>query len=708
MQFQNWIQKLHHHHIPHRLLCTQPPPYFPAPPSLPLHSNTCISLIKQCTSLHSLKTIHASMLKSHLHQNPFFFAKLISQYISLHSISHAQTLFSSSLSFDPFLWNVLLRGFVDHTQYNHAIDLYTQMLHLGIPPNNFTFPFVIKACGFLQDIQKGIQIHENVVEFGYEFDLFVANSLITMYGKCQSYELSRRVFDEMSERNVVTWNAIVGSCSVTGCYEEGMRLFWRMLREGFRPNRVAVLNVMSCVRGEKEADAVYRVVVANGLDADQFVVSAAIGMYARCGRLDLARGVFDGVFNKDLVTWSSMIEAYAQTDMSFEALSLFKVMMSRQIFPDSVTLNSMVRACSVAASFQRARAAHGIIVVTDGSFSDKLAVETAVIDLYVKCGSLTYARKVFDRMQDRNVISWSTMISGYGIHGHGREALNLFNQMKISVRPDHIAFVSILSACSHAGLVAEGWDCFNSMARDFGAIPRTEHYACMVDLLGRAGKLNEAHNFIETMPIKPDVGVWGALLGACRTHSQVDLAEIAAKALFELDANNPGRYILLSNIYASSGKINDANRIRNLMKDRGVRKVAGHTIIEVKNQVYTFVAGDRSQPQTDLIYLELERLMDRIRQEGYTPDTNFVLHDVEEETKEKMLYVHSEKLAIVFGLLNSESESVIRIRKNLRVCGDCHTATKFISKVTKREIVVRDARRFHHFKDGLCSCGDYW
>ncbi|XP_065867101.1 pentatricopeptide repeat-containing protein At3g26782, mitochondrial-like [Euphorbia lathyris] len=674
-----------------------------------LKPNTCISVIKRCLSLTSLKMIHASMLRSHLHLNPFFFTTLISQYISLHSISHAYSLFSSSLSFDPFLWNVLLRAFVDLGYYNRAIHFYHQMLHLAIPPNNFTFPFVIKACAFLQDIRLALQLHHHVLQFGYHLDLFVANSLITMYAKCQTYEISRLVFDTMPHRNVVSWNAIIGSCSLNARYEEGLSLFWRMLREGFRPNRVAILNVMTCIQGEKQAHDIYRLAVANGLDVDQFVLSAAIGMYARCGRLDLARNIFDGIFNKDLVTWSSLIEAYAQTDnMSLEALSLFKVMISRRIFPDSVTLRSVVRACSVVASFQRARAAHGIIVVTDGFFSDKLAVQTCVIDLYVKCGSLMYARKVFDRMQDRNIISWSTMISGYGIHGDGREALNLFNQMKTSIRPDHIAFVSILSACSHAGLVDQGWDCFNSMARDFGVIPRTEHYACMVDLLGRAGKLNEAHDFIERMPIKPDAAVWGALLGACRTHSQVDLAEMAAKALFDLDARNPGRYILLSNIYASSGKIKDANRIRSVMKDRGIRKIAGHTIIEVKNKVYTFVAGDRSQPQTGLIYLELERLMDRIREEGYTPDTNFVLHDVEEETKEKMLYVHSEKLAIVFGLLNSGAESVIRIRKNLRVCGDCHTATKFISKVTRREIVVRDARRFHHFKDGACSCGDYW
>lgn len=280
--------------------------------------------------------------------------------------------------------------------------------------------------------------------------------------------------------------------------------------------------------------------------------------------------------------------------------------------------------------------------------------------------------------------------------------------MKASIKPDHVAFLSVLSACSHGGLIVEGWECFNSMSRDFQVTPRPEHYACMVDLLGRAGRLNEARDFIERMPTRPDAGVWGALLGACRIHLNVELAEVAAKYLFELDADNPGRYVLLSNIYSSSGKRNDADRVRALMKQRGVRKIAGHTIIEIENKVYTFVAGDQSNPQTNLIYTELEKMINRIREVGYVPDLNFVLHDVEEEMKEKMLNVHSEKLAIVFGLLNTRPDSVIRIKKNLRVCGDCHTATKFISKVTEREIIVRDAHRFHHFKEGACSCGDYW
>jgi len=676
--------------------------------SAPIEADTCTSLIKQCgTSLHSLKTFHASMLKSHLHRNLHFLTNLIAQYASLGSVSYAYSLFSSTPSADLFLWNVMIRGLVDNSHYHHAILLYKQMLRLGIQPDNFTFPFIIKACSCLRHFEFGIQVHQDVVKFGYQSQVFISNSLITMYGKCDKYELSRQVFDEMPEKNAVSWSAIIGACLQDDRCKEGFSLFRQMLSEGSRPSRGAILNAMACVRSHEEADDVYRVVVENGLDFDQSVQSAAAGMFARCGRVEVARKLFDGIMSKDLVTWATTIEAYVKADLPLEALGLLKQMMLQGIFPDAITLLGVIRACSTLASFQLAHIVHGII--TTGFFYNQLlAVETALIDLYVKCGSLTYARKVFDGMQERNIITWSAMISGYGMHGWGREALNLFDQMKASVKPDHITFVSILSACSHSGLVAEGWECFNSMARDFGVTPRPEHYACMVDILGRAGKLDEACDFIERMPVRPNAAVWGALLGACRIHLNVDLAEMVARTLFDLDPYNAGRYVILYNIYTLTGKRKEADSIRKLMKNRGVKKIAGCSVIEIKNKLYAFVAGDRSHPQTDLIYSELERLMDRIRQEGYTPDINFVLHDVDEETKESTLYLHSEKLAIVFGLLNLGPGSVIRIRKNLRVCGDCHTATKFISKVTGREIVVRDSHRFHHFKNGACSCRDYW
>ncbi|KAL3604988.1 hypothetical protein D5086_005847 [Populus alba] len=412
------------------------------------------------------------MLKSHLHRNLHFLTNLIAQYASLGSVSYAYSLFSSTPSADLFLWNVMIRGLVDNSHYDHAILLYKQMLRLGIQPDNFTFPFIIKACSCLRHFEFGIRVHQDVVKFGYQSQVFISNSLITMYGKCDKYELSRQVFDEMPDKNAVSWSAIIGACLQDDRCKEGFSLFRQMLSEGSRPSRGAILNAMACVRSHEEADDVYRVVVENGLDFDQSVQSAAAGMFVRCGRVEVARKLFDGIMSKDLVTWATTIEAYVKADLPLEALGLLKQMMLQGIFPDAITLLGVIRACSTLASFQLAHIVHGII--TTGFFYNQLlAVETALIDLYVK-----------------------------------------------------------------------------------------------------------------------------------------------SRALFDLDPYNAGRYVILYNIYTLTGKRKEADSIRTLMKNRGVKKIAGYSVIEIKNKLYAFVAGDRSHPQTDLIYSELERLMDRIRQEG--------------------------------------------------------------------------------------------
>jgi pentatricopeptide repeat protein len=302
------------------------------------------------------------------------------------------------------------------------------------------------------------------------------------------------------------------------------------------------------------------------------------------------------------------------------------------------------------------------------------------------------------------------MISGYAMHGYANEVFKLFEEMKHSgIRADHITLVGVLSACSRAGLVDEGYEYFNCMSNYYNITPVMEHYSCMVDLLGRAGRLEEALDFINNMPIKPDASVWSCLLGACRIHNNIELGELAAEHVFELDSKNAGNYVLLSNIYAAAGRWDDIERVRKLMKDRGVKKTPGYSWIKVDKQVHAFLVGDRSHPQMQEIYMELERLSSEMKMAGYVANTRFVLNDVKEEEKEQILLNHhSEKLAIAFGLLNTPPGTTIRVVKNLRVCGDCHTATKFISKIVAREIVVRDANRYHHFKDGQCSCCDYW
>jgi pentatricopeptide repeat protein len=301
------------------------------------------------------------------------------------------------------------------------------------------------------------------------------------------------------------------------------------------------------------------------------------------------------------------------------------------------------------------------------------------------------------------------MITAYAQNGYGKEALQIFARMlQAGMKANHITFIGVLSGCNHAGLVDEGCHYFDSMRKDHGIAPIIDHYACMVDLLGRAGHLDKALDLINDMAFEPSATIWGALLGACRIHGNMELGKYAAECLFKLEPHSAGPYVLLSNIYSAAGMWEDAAKIRKLMKQRGVTKKPGYSWIEVNNKVHTFCVADRSNPESEEIYATLERLTEQIKQAGYVPDTNFVLHDVEEEYKEHLLLYHSEKLAIAFGLIHTPPGTPVRVFKNLRVCGDCHTAIKFISSIAGREFVVRDANRFHHIREGSCSCGDYW
>ena len=338
-----------------------------------------------------------------------------------------------------------------------------------------------------------------------------------------------------------------------------------------------------------------------------------------------------------------------------------------------------------------------------------MPVGNALISMYSKCGSIRDARLVFDGMVIRDVISWTAMIGGLAMYGCGQVALQLFEQMKKEgVRPDSLTFVNVLSACSHTGLVDEGRRYFNTMSQDHCFLPTIVHYGCLVDLLGRAGHLDEAENIIKTMPLKADAAIWGTLLGACRLHGNVMLAERVADYSLKIEPQNVAVYVQLSNVYAEAGMWDSVAKVRKLMRERGVKKLPGRSWIEVAKKVHSFVVEDRSHPEAEEIYSELKSLTEKMKRAGYVPDTRLVMHEVDEEQKEEAVCHHSEKLAIVYGLMKTPSGMPIRISKNLRMCTDCHTATKFISKIVGREILARDASRFHHFKDGLCSCGDYW
>jgi pentatricopeptide repeat protein len=410
---------------------------------------------------------------------------------------------------------------------------------------------------------------------------------------------------------------------------------------------------------------------------------------------------------RDVISWNAVIGGYVANNYSKEAFDFFSKMREEGLKPDRITYISILKACSSPAFLQQGKEIH--TQAAEAALSSDVSIGNALVNMYAKCGSMEDAQQVLDNMSFRDVISWNAVIGGLAQHGRGQDALGIFEQMeREGVNPDAVTFVNVLSACSHAGLVEEGHKFFYVMSQNYGIVPTNEHYGCMVDLLGRAGHLNEAENLIKDMPLEANATVWGALLGACRVHSDLMRAERAAENYLKIDPENAAVYVTLSQLYAASGLWDSAAKVRKLMDDRGLKKEPGRSWIEVEGEVNSFVAEDRSHPQSTEIFAKLDGLIQSMKKEGYVPDTRFVAHDVDEQEKEEVVCHHSEKLAIAYGLLKTPPGTPIHIFKNLRVCGDCHNATKFISKIVGREIVARDASRFHHFKDGVCSCGDYW
>jgi len=536
-------------------------------------------------------------------------------------------------------------------------------------------------------------------------DLLILN-LFCRFGALDSAEF---VFWSMPERNVVSWNAMINAHAQGRNIKKAWGLFVQMLLEGFEANEMTLSCMVAVSHEQVEGRMMHGFVIKVGLIEDEIIGAALIDMYVRVDCLADARKLFDEIPRNEMGSWNSLILGYSRKGHPREALNLFyRLRDHTDLRPNSITLVGALSACAELGMVKEGKAIHDYIVNT--GMKEDLIVNSSLIDMYCKCGSVETARELFEGIKNKDLVIWSVMISGHGFNGQVKEAMDLFGRMRMvnKVKPDNVTFTSLLSACSHAGMLKEGWDYFNEMKIVYGLEPKNEQYACMVDLLGRAGKLEQALEFIKEMPIEPDVSVWGALLGACRIHSNMDLGIYAAEKLFELDTKDAGYYILLSNLYAATGRWNDVKKIRELMKSRGLQKPPGCSWVDLDGHLHEFYVGDKSHPESDKIYVKLDELGDSMREMGYVPDTNLVLLDVDDDVKEDKLTSHSERLAIAFALINTSVGEPIRVTKNLRVCVDCHRATKLISKITKRKIVVRDARRFHHFEDGECSCGDYW
>jgi pentatricopeptide repeat protein len=609
-----------------------------------------------------------------------------------------------------FSWNMKLAKYVKDGRPEKAMQLFQQMQQEGMSPDTFTFVQVINACAGLGALENGRLVHDQLIQSGCESNIFLGNSLVDMYAKCGSIEDAWRVFNKMPSRDVVTWTAMILGHVKCRQGQKALELFQQMQQEGVQPNTVTfvgVINACASVVALEEGRCVNQQIVKCGWESDVFVGSSLVDMYVKCGSMEDAWRVFNKMPSRNVVTWTAMISGHVNCGQGQKALELFRQMQQEGVRPDSVTFVGVLNACASVVALEEGKCVHQQIV--ECGWDSDVFVANSLIDMYAKCGSMEDAWSVFNKMPSRDVVTWTTILGGCAMHGHGKEALKHFEQMREEgVQPNDITFICLLSACSHSGLVDEGMHCYASMVTDYMISAKLEHYTCMVDLLGRAGRLQEAENMVMAVPCKPQVAAWMALLGACRIRGNVEMAERVAKRILEMEPNNAAVYVLLSNIYAAAGNRLLCENVERQRKENGVKKQQGRTWIEVNNEVHTFVVGDQDHPQMTEIHAELQRLSGLMHDAGYMPCTKFLLHDVEEEEQVLHLCHHSEKLAIAFGLINTAPGTPLRIRKNLQVCEDCHTSIKFISKIVGRAIMVRDANRFHHFEDGVCSCMDYW
>ncbi|KAJ0035528.1 hypothetical protein Pint_24186 [Pistacia integerrima] len=590
-----------------------------------------------------LKQFHSQIIKLGLLADNYVMGRVV-KFCSVSkkdNLRYALKVFDTIPNPDAFIYNTIMRGYLQRNLPRNCILVYSEMLQEFVLPNNFTFPCVLGACCDDYAIEEGKQIHAHVLKLGFGLHGVTQNSLIHMYVNFESLEEAKRVFDKMLKRDVVSWTSLINGFAKWGFVDEALKVFELMPKE------------------------------------------------------------------RNSIVWNAIIAAYVHSNRFHEAFSLFERMKEEDVVLDKYVAASMLSACTGLGSLEQGKWIHCYIEENGIELDSKLA--TSIIDMYCKCGYLEKAFQVFNGLHYRGISSWNCMIGGLAMHGKGKAAIELFKEMERKmVPPDNITFVNLLTACAHSRLVEEGRYYFQYMTEAHGIEPRIEHYGCMVDLLGRAGMLEEARKLTDEMPMNPDESVLGALLGACRIHKNMELGEQIGKRLINLDPKNSGRYVLLANIYANAGRWEDVANVRKLMNDRGVKKTPGFSVIELEGVVNEFTAGGRAHPEAKEIYAKVDEMLEGIRPFGYVPDTEGVLHELEEEETENPLNHHSEKLAMALGLLKTKPGETLRISKNLRVCKDCHQASKLISKVYKREIIVRDRNRFHHFKMGECSCEDYW
>ncbi|KAG2554937.1 hypothetical protein PVAP13_9KG579900 [Panicum virgatum] len=640
-------------------------------------------VVKCCARLGALeegRAAHAAVIKLGLGKDVYTGNSLVAFYAKLGLVGDAEMVFDGMPARDIVSWNTLVDGYVSNGMGALALACFQEMNDAPqVQHDSVGIIAALAACCLESALMQGREIHGYAIRCGLEQDVKVGTSLLDMYCKCGKVASAVNVFATMPLRTVVTWNCMIGGYALNERPVDAFDCFMQMRAEGFQVEVVTAINLLAaCAQAEGSlyGRSVHAYVIRRHFLPHVVLETALLEMYGKVGKVESSEKVFDQITDKTLVSWNNMIAAYMYKEMYWEAITLFLKLLNEPLYPDYFTMTTVVPAFVLLGSLRQCWQMHSYIIKL--GYGDNTLIMNAVVHMYARCGDIVASKEIFDKMPGKDVISWNTIIIGYAIHGQGKTALEMFDEMKCnSMEPNVSTFVSVLTACSVSGLEAEGWKQFNSMQQEYGMVPQIEHYGCMTDLLGRTGDLRKVFQFIENMPIAPTSRIWGSLLTASRNKNDIDVAEY------------------------------DVERIRSLMKEKGFRRTEARSLVELHDKECSFVNGDMSHPQSEEIH-EFSDILSREIGETFDSPSNLSDSDPFASRKTVLPNKHSVRLAVAFGLIASEAGTPVLVKKNVRVCNHCHHALKLISKYSRRKIIVGDTKIYHVFSDGSCCCGDYW
>lgn len=608
------------------MLSSEKPDYF-----------TVAIVLKACSALRARdfgKKIHGFVKKNEsIDSNLFVGSRLIEFYSKCGNLDDALHVLGDYDMPDVVLWTTLVTGYQQNGEPDKALDTFSRMVMVGgLTPDPVVLVSIVTACAQLLDLNAGKSVHGFMIrkKFG---GLSLLNALLHLYAKSGSVKAAANLFSVMEEKDVISWGSLISCYAYNGYASHALELFDEMMVRGIEPNSVVAISALQACEAARDVELgkkLHKLAVDQGFELDVMVATALIDMYMSCTSPDEALELFGRMDEKDAFVWSAVLCGCVQNGLANQSMGVFRDMLCTQIQPDAVIMVKILTACAELGILQQVCCLHGYLI--RGGFDNSTFVGASLIEAYAKCGSLGDAIKVFKGMTEKDVVTWSSMFAGYGFHGQGRELLELFYEMinSSTVSPNNVTFLSILAACSHAGLVEEAIKLFNMMINDYQLIPESKHYGIMVDLLGRTGDLNHAMDIINQMPLPVHPDVWGALLSASRIHRNMEMAEVAARNAFHLDPNHAGYYVLLSHMYAADGKWDNAARVRTFVKENQLKKVSGRSILELRDEIHSFIANDRYHPNSEQIYDLVSVIHAKMREEGYNLELDFLLHDNED------------------------------------------------------------------------------